>query len=73
MVGIFERAGVYYTLLKDSSGKLHRATVGNYLGKNAGRIEHITENDTKIKEWVPDGKGGWQEHVVIMPLYKAKP
>lgn len=37
------------------------AVVGDYIGKNVGKIVEITDNDLTIIEIVPDGKGGWKE------------
>lgn len=66
MVGTLERDNIFYALLKDSNGILHRVSVGNYVGQNSGHIEKITENSMDIKEWVSDGKGGWREHWVTI-------
>lgn len=68
MVGTLERDGEYYALIKDANNILHRVSVGNYIGQNSGRIEKITGKSIEIKEWLSDGKGGWQEHGVIKTL-----
>lgn len=68
MVGTLEREGVFFALIKDSNNVVHLAKVGNYLGENSGKIQKITEKEIEVKEWVPNGKGGWQSHLVAMPL-----
>jgi type IV pilus assembly protein PilP len=62
MVGTLEKEGIFYALIKDSSDTVHLASVGNHIGENGGQIEKITETEIDVKEWLPDGKGGWQAH-----------
>ena len=42
--------------------------VGDYLGRNEGRIVAITESQVDIVEIVPDGEGGWLERPRTIPL-----
>lgn len=72
MVGTIEKNGVYYALLRDSSGGIHRVGVGNYIGQNAGRIEQISDDEIRIKQWLSDNKGGWREFPVSIYLTKAR-
>lgn len=72
MVGTLERQGIFYVLLKDKTGSIHRANVGSYIGQNSGQIEKINDEETEIKEWLEDGKGGWREHRVTIPLVHLK-
>ena len=64
MIGTIEQDGKFFALLKDTSGVVHVAGVGNYIGQNAGKIEKITENEIFIRQWVSDNKGGWREFPV---------
>lgn len=50
-----------WSLINDGSGGIHRVTVGNYLGKNYGRITAISNAKVDVIEIVPDGKGNWVE------------
>ena len=42
MVGMLVSDGVYEALIEDEQGVLHRVGVGNYVGRNHGRIEFIS-------------------------------
>lgn len=61
MVGTLSRNGNMWSLINDGSGGIHRVTVGNYLGKNYGRITAISNGKIDVIEIVPDGKGNWVE------------
>lgn len=53
--------GPLYALIEDGNGGVQRVKVGNYLGKNQGRIVDITPTQLSIVEIVPDGRDGWVE------------
>lgn len=72
MVGTLEKEGTFYGLLRDNSGMVYRVNVGNYVGSNSGKIERISGKEIEVKEWLSDGKGGWREHMVIIPFSKFK-
>lgn len=76
MVGTIERQGSFFALLRDRSGIVHRANVGNYIGQNSGKIVKIHEKGLEIQEWIADGKGGWREQAtklsIIGPQDKTK-
>lgn len=61
MVGTISRSGTEWALILDESGLVSRATVGNYLGRNHGRIIEVTENQIELIEIVPTGDGSWME------------
>ena len=42
MVGSLERAGEDWTLIKDPDGGIHRVQVGNFLGRDHGRIAELS-------------------------------
>jgi len=52
---------VFWALLSDGSGGIHRVTQGNHLGRNHGRVVAVHENKIDVVEIVPDGQGGWVE------------
>lgn len=60
--------GVQWALINDGSGGIHRVAVGNYLGRNHGRIIVVTEDRVDIVETVPDGRGGWLERPRTLAL-----
>lgn len=53
--------GPLFALMQDGDGATQRVKVGNYLGKNYGRIVEITPTQVSIIEIVPDGRDGWVE------------
>lgn len=53
--------GPLFALIEDGNGGVQRVKVGNYLGKNQGRIAEITPTQLSIVEIVPDGRDGWVE------------
>lgn len=61
LTGSIEKNGTIWSLINDGEGDVHRVALGNYLGKNHGRIVAISESKIDVVEIVPDGKGGWVE------------
>ena len=62
MVGSLERAGEDWTLIKDPDGGIHRVQVGNFLGRDHGRIAEMGGTFVAVIEIVPDGtEDGWVE------------
>jgi len=62
MVGTLERGGDEWALIQDPVGGIHRVRVGNYLGRNHGRIVELTETYLAVVEIVSDGtEDGWVE------------
>ena len=62
MVGTLARDGTNWTLIRDPDGGVHRVTLGNFLGRNHGRIVEMTDNYLGVIEIVTDGtQDGWVE------------
>lgn len=61
MVGTISRGGTEWALILDETGLVTRATVGNYMGRNHGRIIEVNENQIELIEIVPTGDGSWIE------------
>lgn len=69
MVGTITRDdGILWALVNDGQGGIHRVKIGNYLGRNHGRIIEVSETAVNVIEIVPDGKGGWVERPRSLPL-----
>lgn len=68
MVGTLSRSGQLWALIDDGEGAIHRITVGNYLGKNHGRVVHASATQLDVLEIVPDGTGGWIERPRALTL-----
>ncbi|MBC7198759.1 pilus assembly protein PilP [Pseudomonas sp. S5(2021)] len=60
MVGTLSNRDGRYALVLGGGG-VHRVKVGDYLGRNHGRIVEISEASVDVVEIVPDGDGGWLE------------
>lgn len=60
MVGTLTNDAGKYALIRGGEG-VHRVKVGDYLGRNHGRIAEISEAEVSVLEIVPDGEGGWLE------------
>ncbi len=62
MVGTLERSGEDWALVRDPDGGIHRVQVGNYLGRNHGKIVELTSSFLQVVEIVSDGTSdGWVE------------
>ena len=72
MVGVLDRDGRRWCLVDDGAGQIHRVTVGNYLGKNHGRIVNVTEYRVDVVEIIPDGEGGWVERPRTLSLKETR-
>ncbi len=68
MVGMLTRNSEFEVLIEDGFGVVHRLQIGNYLGRNHGRVESITRTQVFIKEIVPSGSGGWVERPQTLTL-----
>ncbi|CDZ95549.1 MULTISPECIES: type 4a pilus biogenesis lipoprotein PilP [Pseudomonadaceae] len=60
MVGTLTNDAGKYALIRGGEG-VHRVKVGDYLGRNHGRIVEVSEAEVNVLEIVPDGEGGWLE------------
>ena len=60
MVGTLRNDHELFALVSGAGG-VHRVKVGDYLGRNNGRIIAIDDSKIDVMEIVPDGEGGWLE------------
>lgn len=60
MVGTLQNDSGFYALISGAGG-VHRVRVGDYLGRNHGRILAVDDAKVDVVEIVPDGEGGWLE------------
>ena len=62
MVGSLERSGQRWTLIKDPDGGIHRVQLGDFLGRDHGRIVDMGATFIAVIEIVSDGTDdGWVE------------
>ena len=59
MVGTFAKESSDWALIQDPDGTVHRVAVGNYLGKNHGKVLAIRSDEVRLSEFIADGAGGW--------------
>ena len=72
-IEIFEMVGTLsneqgLNALVRGAGGVHRVKVGDYLGRNNGRVVSIKDSNIDVVEIVPDGEGGWLERPRSIPL-----
>ncbi len=68
MVGILEQQDNQWALIKDPQNVVHRVQLGNYMGRNEGRVVEITESNIRLIEIVPDGIGGYIEREAAIAI-----
>lgn len=68
MVGTLKKTGKLWALIDDGEGKVTQVTVGNYMGRNFGKIISTENTQIEVMEIVPDGASGWVERPKIIKL-----
>lgn len=69
MVGTLAMKNDLWGLVRANDGTIHRVRVGNYMGKNFGKIIRITEDRIELMEIVPDQQPGtWREQQASLAL-----
>ena len=61
MVGTLKMKSTLWGLVRTDDGTVHRVRVGNYMGKNYGKITRISVDKIELMEIVPDKPGRWRE------------
>ena len=61
MVGTVKMKSTLWGLVKTDDGTIHRVRVGNYMGKNYGKIIRISVDKIELMEIVSDKPGRWRE------------
>ncbi|VVN96842.1 pilus assembly protein PilP [Pseudomonas fluorescens] len=67
MVGTISNASGSFALLRGASG-VHRLKVGDYLGRNDGRVVAVSDSQVDVVEIVSDGEGAWLERPRTIPM-----
>ena len=68
MVGTLENGDGRWGVVQDREGTVHKVKVGNYMGRNYGKITNVAEDRIALREIVDDGQGGWEERHASMTL-----
>lgn len=61
MVGTLSNTKGVWALVRDTEASVHRVAVGNYMGRNHGKVIELGDTFISLIEIVPDGLGGWLE------------
>lgn len=69
MVGTVDMKSSLWGLVKVGDGTIYRVKVGNYMGKNFGKIIRIVSDKIELMEIVPDKQPGtWREQPASIAL-----
>lgn len=68
MVGTLGRDGTTWALVEDPNGSVHQVLVGNYVGRNHGRIASVGYDSLAIVEIISNGKDSWIERPRTLKL-----
>ena len=68
MVGSLQRGDRRWALVRDETGVIRRIGIGEYMGRNHGRVVGISERQIDVTEIVPTGDGGWVERPQTLTL-----
>ncbi len=49
----------FWGLVRDPEGVIHRVPVGNYIGKNHGKVVKVSDTEIDLSELISDGADGW--------------
>lgn len=68
MVGTVVDEGKLWALIDTGQGSVEPVTVGNYMGRNHGKIITANPNQIEVMEIVSDGDDGWVERPRVIKL-----
>ncbi|MFT5132183.1 MAG: type IV pilus assembly protein PilP [Gammaproteobacteria bacterium] len=68
MVGTLENADENWVIISDPANTVHRIKVGNYMGRNIGKVINIFEDRVELREIVQDSQGRWDERQAAIVL-----
>jgi len=61
MVGTVEDEDNQWGIIKSPDGVIHRIKVGNYMGRNTGKVLNVFEGRIEVREIVRNSQGRWEE------------
>jgi type IV pilus assembly protein PilP len=68
MVGTLQDDAELWGIIQDNAGTVHRVQIGNYLGRNFGKILNIQEDRIELREVIKDSEGRWEERQASLAL-----
>lgn len=72
VVGILGARGGRSALVRDPGGHVHAVRVGDYVGRDFGRVEAIEDAGLVLLEAIADGSGDWVTRTRRLPLHRAE-
>lgn len=72
MVGTMEDKNEEWGIILDPDGVVHRVKVGNYMGRNIGKITNIFEDHIELREIIKTPQGRWEERQASIALETAE-
>ncbi|MEX2524637.1 MAG: pilus assembly protein PilP [Gammaproteobacteria bacterium] len=72
MVGTLDDNDTNWGIVRDPDGVVHRVKVGNYLGRNVGKIINIFEDRIVLREIVKNNQGRWEERQASIALTETE-
>jgi type IV pilus assembly protein PilP len=72
MVGILEDGSNLWGIIRDQQGTVYRVSVGNFMGRNNGRITEIREDSIELREIVPSAQGQLEERTAFLDLVEQE-
>lgn len=68
MVGTVNTKAGLWGLIKASDSTVYRVKVGNYMGKNYGKIIRIVSDKIEVMELIAEKPGSWREQLASLAL-----
>ncbi|MBF8268922.1 MAG: pilus assembly protein PilP [Gammaproteobacteria bacterium] len=72
MVGTMNNDGNNWGIVQDPDGNVTRVRVGNYIGRNIGKIVNIYEDRIELREIVQNNQGRWEERQAAIALIELE-
>ena len=72
MVGTMENDNNFWGIILDPDGNVTRVRVGNYMGRNIGKIVNIFEDRIELREIVQNNQGRWEERQQTIALVEQE-
>jgi type IV pilus assembly protein PilP len=61
MMGTLSKNNHLWALIKTPDKKIHRISLGQYLGQNFGQVTQIENTQIKLIELIPNGVNSWKQ------------
>ena len=72
MVGTMENEANNWGIVLDPDGNVTRVRVGNYMGRNVGKIVNIFPDRIELREIVRNSQGRWEERQAAIALVELQ-